>query len=237
MSIIAIWGPPNSGKTTLAVDLAFALAGNGSSVCLISPEPYSELGAMLEQSIRPEHSLTAAQKNAGPPERIAVRVGEGLFLLSVASDADAFAEDLGGDSARNVLERAAEAFDAVLVDCPAATDNAVSAWALQLSESVLILSGCRSASALWFSAYRRVIGTLGAKGIPVCLEAGGSFHYKGLLQMINMTPAVWVPYVPGAEEIQAERKTLYGIGGRSGKAYTSAIDALCELIMEGGNVL
>ena len=166
-----------------------------------------------------------------------MRVGDGLFLLAAASDADAFAEDLGGDSARNVLERAAEAFDAVLVDCPAATDNAVSAWALQLSESVLILSGCRSASALWFSAYRRVIGTLGAKGIPVCLEAGGSFHYKGLLKMINMTPAVWVPYVPGAEEIQAERKTLYGIGGRSGKAYTSAIDALCELITEGGNLL
>ena len=36
MSIIAIWGPPNSGKTTLAVDLAFALAGNGSSVCMVS---------------------------------------------------------------------------------------------------------------------------------------------------------------------------------------------------------
>ena len=38
MGINAVWGPPQSGKTTMAIDLAFALSRGGQSVLLISPE-------------------------------------------------------------------------------------------------------------------------------------------------------------------------------------------------------
>ena len=51
MSINAVWGPPHSGKTTLAIDLAYALSQKGQSVCLISPELYSELSARIKINV------------------------------------------------------------------------------------------------------------------------------------------------------------------------------------------
>lgn len=63
MGINAVWGPPQSGKTTKAIDLAFALSRGGQSVLLISPELYSELAARLNIRIEPEKSLVAAYKN------------------------------------------------------------------------------------------------------------------------------------------------------------------------------
>ena len=62
MSITAVWGPPNSGKTTLAIDLAYALTRYGRSVCLLSPEPYGELGARLGLNIPQERSLLGVSK-------------------------------------------------------------------------------------------------------------------------------------------------------------------------------
>lgn len=234
MGMIAIWGPPNSGKTTLAIDLAFALTRYGKSVCLLSPEPYSELGARLGLSIEASRSLAAASKVKGTLEQIALGVSDLLFLLAAPADADAFSEDAGSDGARRLLETARDAFDAVLIDCPAGTDSALAAWSLQRSDAVLMLSGCRSASGLWFSAYRRVIETLSSKVIPLCLEASRTFDYPGLLKITNMTPAMWIPFYPEAEETQAERQTLYGSGGRIGKAYTDALNELCEILPEGG---
>jgi MinD-like ATPase involved in chromosome partitioning or flagellar assembly len=47
MGICAIWGAPRSGKTTLSVNLAYAVSRGEQSVCLISPASYSELSALL----------------------------------------------------------------------------------------------------------------------------------------------------------------------------------------------
>ena len=234
MSILSVWGPPNSGKTTLAIDLAFALIRRGKSVCLISPEPYCELGARLGLQVRGASSLASAQKSAAPLERVSVRVNDLLFVLAVSADADAFAEDAGSENAKHLLKRAEGTFDVVLTDCPAGTDNLFSACSLLLSEAVLILSGSRSASGLWFSAYRRIIDTLSPKIIPVCLEARPSFDYAGLLKLINMTPALWIPYYPEAEETQAAKQTLYESGGRAGRAYSEALQGLCGILTEGG---
>ena len=60
MGIYAIWGAPQSGKTTLAVNLAYAISKGDKTVCLISPESYSELSAILGIKIPEEHSLRAA---------------------------------------------------------------------------------------------------------------------------------------------------------------------------------
>ena len=233
MSIAAIWGPPNSGKTTLAIDLAYALTRYGRSVCLISPEPYGELGARMGLNIPPDRSLLGVSKGEASLEQAALRVSDLLLILGAGSNEDAFGEDLGSEGARRLLDRAAVC-DLVLVDCPASMDSAVSAWALNRADRVILLSGCRSASGLWFSACSRALETVSHKAVPVCLEASPAMDYPGLLKLENMTPAVWVPHYPGAEEAQGEKKTLYGSGGRSGRAYTESIDALCSILLEEG---
>ncbi len=234
MGIVAVWGPPNSGKTTLTIDLAHALTRYGRSVCLISPESYGELGARLGMNIPPERSLLNISKGEGALEQSALRLSELLFLLSAGSVQDAFGEEPGSAAARRLLERAEASFDLVLTDCPAAMDNAVSAWALKLAKRVVLLSGCRSASGTWYASCGRAMENLGGKAVPVCLEVSPAMDYPSLLKLENMTPAVWVPHYPNAEEAQGEKKTLYESGGRLGRAYTESIDALCAILLEEG---
>ena len=234
MSITAVWGPPNSGKTTLAIDLAYALTRYGRSVCLLSPEPYGELGARLGLNIPQERSLLGVNKGEASLEQTALRVSDLLLVLGAGANEDAFGEDLGSEGAKRLLDRAEAACDLVLADCPAAMDSPVSAWAMNRAEKVVLLSGCRSASGLWFSACARALAAISGKAVPVCLEVSPNMDYPGLLKLENMTPALWVPYYPGAEEAQGEKKTLYGSGGRSGRAYTESIDALCAILLEEG---
>ena len=95
MGIVAVWGPPNSGKTTLAIDLAYAATRYGRSVCLISPEPYGELGARMGLNIPPDRSLLGVSKGEASLEQTALRVSDLLLILGAGSNEDAFGEDLG----------------------------------------------------------------------------------------------------------------------------------------------
>ena len=106
MGINAVWGPPQSGKTTMAIDLAFALSRGGQSVLLISPELYSELAARLNIRIEPEKSLVAAYKNKESLKQIVHTVDDLLYALAVPFDNDAFGEDVSEEVARAVIEQA-----------------------------------------------------------------------------------------------------------------------------------
>lgn len=117
MGINAVWGPPQSGKTTMAIDLAFALSRGGQSVLLISPELYSELAARLNIRIEPEKSLVAAYKNKESLKQIVHTVDDLLYALAVPFDNDAFGEDVSEEVARVVIEQANNLFDVVTVVC------------------------------------------------------------------------------------------------------------------------
>lgn len=157
MGINAVWGPPQSGKTTMAIDLAFALSRGGQSVLLISPELYSELAARLNIRIEPEKSLVAAYKNKESLKQIVHTVDDLLYALAVPFDNDAFGEDVSEEVARAVIEQANNLFDVVIVDCPAHTGSALAAWALSRAEIVFMMSGAHSAAVMWNNAFRRAV--------------------------------------------------------------------------------
>ena len=92
MSLIAVWGPPQSGKTTLSIDLAYALSQQGKSVCLISPEPYSELTARMGIRIIHNKSLDQAYSAIGNLQQTVLEVDDLLYVLAVPWDHDAYGE-------------------------------------------------------------------------------------------------------------------------------------------------
>ena len=117
MGIYAVWGPPQSGKTTMAIDMAFAMSLRGKSVCLISPELYSELAARLNIRIEPEKSLLAAYKKVNSLKQIVHKADDLLYVLAVPFDHDAFGEDMPEEAARALVEQAGKTFDVVIGWC------------------------------------------------------------------------------------------------------------------------
>ncbi len=228
MSLTAIWGPPGSGKTSLAIDLAYALSKGGNSVCLISPEPFSEMSALLGIKISKQQSIEAAFQATVNLKQTVLKVDGLLFVLAAPYYTDAFDAEASLSDVKSLLEETEATFDCVIVDCPAHTHNTLAAWALNRADTVLLLTGFRSASGLWNRAYQRAIKLLESRAVPVCVQGDGSFDYRALCRLEELNPAIWIPFYPDAEAVRRMRRTLYDSGGKVGKAYNAAIDELCN---------
>jgi molybdopterin-guanine dinucleotide biosynthesis protein len=233
MSINAIWGPPHSGKTTLAIDLAYALSQKGQSVCLISPELYSELSARMKINITKQKSLTMAYKTKESLKQVVFRADELLYVLAVPCYNDAFGEDTGSDAAKTILDQANTLFDVVLVDCPSYAGSMLAAWALNRAEKVLLLTGGQASSVLWYNAYRRAVEIVTPRAVSVCIEINDSVDYPALHKLISVSPEVWIPFYKDAESFQNLKSTLYESGGKTGKAYSGSINAVCTKLSGG----
>ena len=132
--------------------------------------------------------------------------------------------------AKAILKQAEDLFDVVIVDCPAHTGSALAAWALSSAEHVLIMSGAHSAAVLWNKAYGRAVDAVVDKTFHICAEVNDSFDYRTLHAMLDVTPEVWLPYVPNASMLQLLKRTLYQGNGKLVKEYTKNIDAICVLL-------
>ena len=227
MSLTAIWGPPGSGKTSLAIDLAYALSKGGSSVCLISPEPFSEMSALLNIKITKQQSIEAAYHAIGNLKQTVLKVDGLLFVLAAPYYTDAFEAEASLSDVKALLEETEATFDCVIVDCPAHGHNTLAAWSMNQADTVLLLTGFRSASGLWNRAYQRAIKAMDGKTVPVCLQGDSGFDYRALCRLEELNPTIWVPFVLDAEAVRRMRRTLYDSGGKVGKAYNAAIDELC----------
>ena len=121
----------SEGKTTAAVNLSVALAANGRKVLLIdadlkSPSVYS----LLSQEIRlPAAGLDRVLRGLIPYESAVVTVkGLGISVLPSVSEVPDSSELLSSPRMKELLTRAAQQYDFVIIDTPPAgllTDAAV----------------------------------------------------------------------------------------------------------------
>lgn len=228
MSITSVWGPPQSGKTTLAIDLSHAFSQHGKSVCLISPEPYSELTARMSIRIPHAKSLAQAYQAPGNLKQVVLEASDLLYVLAASWDTDAFDEEPASASVKELLRQAEEAFDCVIVDCPSGNGNALAARALNMATKAVLLSGGSGVSAMWYGAYRRSLEALSDRTICVCNQVVGSYDYLGLCKLIRQNPEVFIPHYPDIASIQMMKRTLHGSTSKTGREYTDSLDRLIE---------
>ncbi|SBW01041.1 hypothetical protein KL86CLO1_11423 [uncultured Eubacteriales bacterium] len=229
MSICAIWGAPQTGKTTLAVNLAYAVSRGDQSVCLISPVAYSELSAILGVKIPEENSLSAALRGA-PLQRTVFKVDELFYVLAAPSAASAPDCDYSGEQVKTLLELARMTFDVVLVDCLSETNDLFSAWALNRADKVLLCAGGHVSGVLWHRANKKALQAAQDKTLYVGSEIIPGLDYAAMYELLKCTPEIKIPYIREAPLFQNERRFLFGLSGKKGRAYAGAINKLCEVI-------
>lgn len=235
MGIISIYGPPGSGKTSLAIDLSFANAQQGRSVCLISAEAYSELSAVLQLHITKKNSLQAAYQQPGAIQQATYQAAELLYVLSVPVGNDAFAFSENSVAVKQVLTQTRDLYDVVIVDCSSSAESALAAWAQRMSDHALVMTGCRPRDGEWHKSYRRGIWEITSKVKYVCAEIREDFDYQALFALIGAEPEVILPFVPGADARRDLDRTLYRAGSgllcsraekKALQHYSEAIDKL-----------
>ena len=230
MSICAIWGAPQSGKTTIAVNLAYAISRSDQSVCLISPVAYSELSAFLGVKIPEEHSLRAALRGGTGIKQTVCRIDELFYVLAAPATADAFDSDCTDEQVKTLLELAQLTFDVVIVDCPSETNNLIAAWSLNRADTVLVCLGGRVSCALWHMANARALQTVRNRAVYVSSEVTSDFDYDAMCQLLNVAPDIKIPYIQEAPLLQNEEHLLYQMSGKKGRAYVNAINQLYEKV-------
>ena len=230
MGICAVWGPPQSGKTTLAIDMAFALSMDGQSVCLISPELYSELSIRLNTRIMPSKSLAAVRSSTESIKQLVHTVDELLYVLAVPIENDAFGEEISEEKVKEILNQAIAVFDHVIVDCPSHAGSVMAAWALNMADDILLLTGGKAESVLWSKSYKRAIAAVEDKLWHICVEVNEHFDYHALNTLLETKTDVWLPHVKGADLLISENRSLYLVRAKGTKAYSRGVDDICYLL-------
>jgi len=230
MSICAIWGAPQSGKTTLAVNLAYAVSRGDKTVCLISPAAYSEISAFLGVKIPEEHSLRAALRGGAGIRQTVFKIDELFYVLAAPSTADVFNSDYTGEQVKTLLELARLTFDVVIVDCPSETNNLIAAWSLNRADSVVLCLGGHISCVLWYMANARALQTVRNRASYVSSEVTSDFDYDAMHRLLNCTPDIRIPFIREAPLLQNEKRFLYQMPGKKGRAYSKAINELYGVI-------
>lgn len=230
MSICAIWGAPQTGKTTLAVNLAYAVSRGDQSVCLISPVAYSELSAFLGVKIPEENSLSAALRGGAPLRQTVFKAEELFYVLAAPSAASALDGDYSGEQVKTLLELARLTFDVVLVDCLSETNDLFSAWALNRADKVFLCAGGHTSGVLWHRANKKALQAAQSKTLYVGSEVIPGLDYTAMYKLLKCTPEIKIPYIREAPLFQNERRLLFGLSGKKGRAYAKAINILYEAV-------
>lgn len=230
MSICAIWGAPRAGKTTLAVNLAYAISRGNKTVCLISPVEYSELSAILGKKIPEEHSLRAALRGSAGIRQTVFKVDELLFVFAVPVTADAFDNDYSNEQAKSLLELARLTFDFVLVDCPSEPNNLFASWSLNKADKVLLCLGGNPSCVMWHKANKKALQAVRSKTVYINSEVMPDFDYSAMHELLACKPDIKIPYMRDAALLQSKGRFLFGQSGRKGRAYSSAINQLYEVM-------
>ena len=229
MSVCAIWGAPQTGKTTLTINLAYAVSRGDQSVCLISPMAYSELSAFLGVKISEENSLGAALLGA-PLRQTVFKADELFYVLAAPSATSALDGDYSGEQIRTLLELARLTFDVVLVDCLSETNDLFSAWALNRSDKVLLCVGGHVSGVLWHRANKKALQAARDKTLYVGSQLIPGLDYAAMYKLLKCTPEIKIPYVREAPLFQNERRFLFGFSGKKGRAYAGAINKLYKAV-------
>lgn len=238
--IYTVWGGNNCGKTTFAVNLAYALSKRNVLVGLISSNlTYGDLQIFFGQSVSPEKGLFRALIDDNPNIGDKFTQYEGsknLFFLSVPTCyTGLFCDTVTLQETEHMMKAAMMVFDILIVDGASELINPVSGVGLWLAEKIYTLHRPSIAAQMWHksvSDFSRELH-IADKQTHIQVSPNGEFDDKLYRGIMELTFSYELPYIKRAGELENAGTLLYSFHDRSCRRYSKVLEKIASSICGG----
>ena len=233
--MIAVWGAPGSGKTTLAVNMATVLADSGYMTCIVSGTDHGELQAFFGTSIPKGKGLYAAISNGRNVRESLTQARPNLCILELDTGGDSFnIASITPDQVQHMLSDLRDQFSYVVVDCTSHKESTFTGVGLAEADKVIITIPHRVSAATWHISNTQMIDAVAHKIIYVDANTReGGCDMDQLLSSMGLPDCDFkLGCVDAAYLCENTGRPIVTTSGRAEKKYRAAVLRLVKSILE-----
>lgn len=236
--IITVWGAAGSGKTTVATNLAAAIADRNCMVGLISSKLYyGELQCRFAKRITAEKGLYKAILNGCDMRNMFCETNNpNLFFLSVPNEFDGMLlSAISGETITDLIKNSSIMFDYIIIDGSEELNNPISSVGLTLASKIIVVHRVSAKDSIWNLSMRNMMSSLQLENKAVHILNGydKTCDKLAFLNSIECKTEFELPFIQNAKILENSGKLIYDSQMSNG-IYKKMIDRLASYVMMGG---
>lgn len=236
--IITVWGANGSGKTTVASNLAAALADRDMMVGLISAKLiYGELQSIFGRRIEQEKGMYRAISNGCNTKNMFETTNNpNLFILSPPNVFDGMLlTAISGDTIRELIEDSTIRFDYIIIDGSEELNNPVSSVGLTMSNKVVRVYKVCARDCIWHKAMENLTDLIHIRNKTITVLNGydKTCDKMAFLSALEVKPDFELPFVSNCPVLTNSGRLIYNSKLVSGQ-YKKIIQKIAGQVMLGG---
>ena len=236
--IVTVWGANGSGKTTVAVNLAAALADRDLMVGIISSKlTYGELQSVFGKRVEPEKGIYKAISNGcNTKNMFEATDNPNLFILSTPNVFDGMLlTAISADTVKDLIEDSTIRFDYIIIDGSEELNNPVSSIGLTMSNKIVRVYKVCAKDCIWHKAMENLTDLIHirSKTITVINGYDKSCDKMAFLSGLDTKPDFELPFVANCPTLTNSGKLIYN-SKLVNAHYKKTIQKLASQVMLGG---
>ena len=236
--IITVWGANGSGKTTVAANLAAALADRDLMVGIISSKlTYGELQSVFGKRIEQEKGIYKAISNGCSTKNMFEATNSpNLFILSPPNVFDGLLlTAVSADTVKELIEDSTIRFDYIIIDGCEELNNPISSIGLTMANRVIRVYKVCTKDCIWHKAMENLTDLLHIKGKTITVINGydKTCDKMAFLNGLDTKPDYELPFVSNSTTLTNSRKLIYN-GKLTNGQYKKIIQRLASQVIMGG---
>lgn len=236
--IITVWGANGSGKTTVAANLAAALADRDLMVGIISSKlTYGELQSIFGKRIEPEKGIYKAISNGcNTKNMFEATDNPNLFILSPPNVFDGMLlTAISADTVKELIEDSRIRFDYIIIDGSEELNNPVSSIGLTMSNKIVRVYKVCAKDCIWHKAMENLTDLIHIRSKTITIINGydKSCDKMAFLSGLDVKPDFELPFVLNCQTLTNSGKLIYN-SKLVNAHYKKTIQKLASQVMLGG---
>jgi len=229
--VIAIYGGPHSGKTTLAANMATILADSGYMTCLVSASDFAELQFFFKAAIPETKGLNHAVSSGRNVRESVVEVRPNLCLLEMDSDGDSYAVSIEGEDVLRIIRELRDQFTYVIIDCTSYKGDFL--IGIPEADKVVVCVSHDAKMSTWHRSNLEMLTPLASRTVYVDSDISqGGTDFELITELVQVREfAAKLNYVKSANYCENNGMLIVHQMGKQERRYKDAVLKLIKVIV------